>query len=85
MNTLYEQTIMEPSFAGYLMTQHRSHAHPTTYECVDAKPEHLRGMEANTEGALFYFVRTDCTGDGTTGQCPPYEADKQLTCVVCTK
>ncbi|KAF6032549.1 hypothetical protein EB796_009150 [Bugula neritina] len=72
-------------YEGYLMTNHYDHAHPTTYECVDAEPEHLRGMEADVRGALFYFVRTDCTGYGTTGQCPPYEADKQLTCVVCTK
>jgi len=69
---------------GYLMTNHYDY-HPTTYECVDAEPEHLRGMEGNTNGALFHFVRTDCSGHGTTGQCPPYEANKQLTCVVCTK
>jgi len=67
------------------MTHHYNLAHPTTYECVDAEPEHVRGMEANAGGALFYFVKTDCSGLGTTGQCPPYEADKQLTCVVCTK
>jgi len=42
-------------------------------------------MEADTRGALLYLVKADCSGHGTTGQCPPYEADKQLTCVVCTK
>jgi len=67
------------------MAGHNNHAHPTTYECVDAEPEYLRGMEKNADGALLYFVRADCYAYGTTGQCPPYETNKQLTCVVCTK
>jgi len=67
------------------MTAHNSHRHPTTYECVDQYPEYITGMSANTNGVLFYFVRTDCTENGTTAQCPPYDEKKQLTCVVCSK
>ncbi|KAF6019084.1 hypothetical protein EB796_022581 [Bugula neritina] len=47
-------------YEGYLMTAHNSHRHPTTYECVDQYPEYITGMSANTNGVLFYFVRTDC-------------------------
>jgi len=67
------------------MTQRYDHPHPTTYECVDQDPEYVNGMSGNANGALFYFVRTVCSGDGTTGQCPPYHDMKQLTCVVCSK
>ena len=42
-------------------------------------------MSSNQDGALLYFVKTDCSGSGDTGHCPPYDEDKQLTCVVCTR
>ena len=42
-------------------------------------------MSSNHDGALLYFVKTDCRGSGDTGHCPPYDEDKQLTCVVCTR
>jgi len=67
------------------MTEQYNHPHPTTYECVDQYPEYITGLSDDTNGALFFFVRTDCSGQGTTGQCPPYDANKQLTCVVCSK
>jgi len=67
------------------MTEHYTNAHPTTYECVDQYPEYVNGMGGDVNGALFYFVRTDCFGDGATAKCPPYYDKKQLTCVVCSK
>jgi len=70
---------------GYLMANFFDHPHPTTYECVDAEPEYIRVTEENPEGARLCFVKADCSGTGSTVHCPPYEADKQLTCVVCTK
>lgn len=72
-------------FSGYLMSERESHAQPSTFECVDAAPEAITGLLANTDGALFYFIRTDCSGTATTGHCPPYQANKELTCVVCSK
>lgn len=68
---------------GYLMTQLAAQA-ASTFECVDSEPEYLRGMNQDTDGALFYFVKPDCVSAGTIGQCPPYKDDWQLTCVVCT-
>jgi len=67
------------------MSERHDHPHPTTYECVDQYPEYLTGLSGNQNGALFYFVRANCLGDGPTGQCPPYLAKKQLTCIVCSK
>jgi len=67
------------------MTSRHTDAHPTTYECVDQSPEYINGMGGNANGALFWFIRTDCSGEGTTGHCPPYDDKKQLTCVVCSK
>ena len=72
-------------FEGYLMSGHHTQNHGTTYECVDKNPQYISGHSADTNGALFYFVTPDCDGLGTTGHCPPYDSNKQLTCVVCSK
>ena len=67
-------------YYGYLMSQHRSY-HPSLYECVDRDQESLPGSHANTNGALFYHVEANCNGMA----CPPYDAQKELNCVICTK
>ena len=45
----------------------------------------VNGESLNTDGALLYFIKPDCSGAQTIGHCPPYDATKQLTCVVCTR
>ncbi|XP_067931135.1 uncharacterized protein [Watersipora subatra] len=73
-------------YEGYLMTGARlDHSHMATYECVDKEPEFINGHGADTNGALLYFVKPFCSGMATTGHCPPYSEDRELTCVVCTK
>jgi len=67
------------------MSERQNHAHPATFECVDAEPEAIIGLATNTDGALFQFIRPYCSGTATTGHCPPYQANKELTCVVCSK
>ena len=59
--------------------------HPSTYECADKTPQYIAGQGADTNGALFYFIKPDCEGAGTIAHCPPYVKDCQLTCVICTK
>ena len=54
----------------------------TTFECVDAEPEYIEGESANDNGALFFFNKASCS-QGVP--CPPYDANKAITCVVCTK
>ena len=67
-------------YTGYLMTEHHTHS-KATYECVDKDAESVPGSHANTNGGLFYHVEASCNGL----PCPPYDAQKELTCAVCTK
>ena len=57
----------------------------TMFECVDSRPEYIHGQQADTQGGLLHFVTVDCEGQGTTGHCPPYKANRAVTCAVCTK
>lgn len=65
-----------------MMTEKNDHESNAAYACVDANPEIIEGMEANVNGALFFFVQANCEH---TGHCPPYINGAELTCVVCTK
>ena len=71
-------------YVGYLMSAQYNHALPTEYECVDKDAESVPGLDAIgwTQGsAIFNHVEISCNGMA----CPPYEAGKELTCVVCTR
>ena len=67
-------------YYGYLMAERHNH-HRTMYECVDQSPQSVPGSVANTNGAVFYHVEVKCNGI----PCPPYDTQKEVTCVVCTK
>ena len=68
-------------YKGYLMTGHYDYKKNTVFECVDENPESIPGSSANTNGALFHFIRSTCNGL----PCPPYVNNRAITCVVCTK
>ena len=68
-------------YKGYLMANWYNHKKSTVYECVDENPESIPGDAANTNGALFYFTLSTCNGL----PCPPYDNNRVITCVVCTK
>ena len=67
-------------YYGYLMSAHHGHKR-SLYECIDQDQESIAGSQADTNGALFYHVEATCNGM----PCPPYGAQKELDCVVCTK
>ena len=68
-------------YNGYIMTEANSH-YRSMYECVDKNPESIPGMNsASDPRALFYPVEAKCNGLS----CPPYDAEKELTCVVCSR
>ena len=67
-------------YYGYLTTEYKTH-HRSSFNCVDVDPGVLAGGTGNTNGALFYHVLSTCNGF----QCPPYEANRALSCAVCTK
>ena len=68
-------------YVGYLMADHHTHKHNAVYECVDKDSEAVPGSQDNTDGALFYHVGAVC---GVGLPCPPYVANRPITCVVCT-
>ena len=68
-------------YNGYIMTEASNHRR-SMYECVDKNPESVPGLNsASNPRALFYPVEAKCNGLS----CPPYDAEKELTCVVCTR
>ena len=68
-------------YAGYLMTEHINHRR-STYECVDKDAESVPGLDAqSSNSALLYHVEPNCAGLS----CSPYDAQKELTCVVCSR
>ena len=68
-------------YTGYLMSEHYIHRR-STYECVDKDPESVPGLDVWTAvSAIFYHVEPVCSGLS----CPPYDAEKELTCVVCSR
>ena len=52
-----------------------------TYECVDMNAESVPGSQADHSAGTLYHVEGACHGL----PCPPYDAQKELTCAVCTK
>ena len=68
-------------YTGYLMTEFYGHRR-STYECVDKDPESVSGLNAYTTNSAFFFhVEPNCGGLS----CPLYDAQKELTCVVCSR
>ena len=70
-------------YSGYLTSEGEDASvhYRSSYNCIDANPDVISSTEANTNGALFYFVKSTCNGLA----CPPYEENRILSCVVCTK
>ena len=70
-------------YYGYLMSTHifASNHYRTQFICMDRNMEALPGLQANTDGALFYHAEATCNGLS----CGPYNTEKELNCVVCTK
>ena len=68
-------------YHGYLMADHHTHKHSTSFICIDGEAEFVHGSHANRNGALLYLVEGQC---GSL-PCLPYVAGRELTCSVCTK
>ena len=68
-------------YIGYLMGEHYNNQR-STYECVDKDPDSVLGQDADSSNsAYFNHIEPDCTGIS----CGPYSAEKELTCVVCSR
>ncbi len=69
-------------YTGYLMSTAYGNINNKNYVCVDMNAKTMLGSEANTQGALLYFVTANC--DNSFMPCLPYVQNTPLTCVVCT-
>ena len=67
-------------YYGYMMTEHDSH-YRSSYSCIDVDAEPIPGTASNVDGVRFFLTATHCNGLS----CPPYENNRHLSCVVCTK
>ena len=68
-------------YYGFLMAGNSRH-HRTMFECVDRYPQSVPGSTADLDGTTFYHTEVKC---GYGIPCPPYVAQKEVMCVVCTK
>ena len=69
-------------YSGWLMADHYNHKGRNMFTCIDKDAEVIPGQQANNNGNLFYHIEVDCS---TGIPCPPYDARKEMSCVVCTK
>ena len=69
-------------YTGYLMAAHGGHRGRTLFECIDDQPESVPGLNTyDGDNALYYHVEATCN----SLSCPPYDSEKEVTCVVCTQ
>ena len=70
-------------YVGYLMADNNSHDGRSRYECVDKDPESVPGLNASGRSSpVAYFQHVESVCGGLS--CPPYYAERELTCVVCS-
>ena len=67
-------------YYGYLTANYDGH-HRSSYNCLDISPGTVPGTGASSDSAFIYYTATACNGLS----CPPYENNRILSCVVCTK
>ena len=63
------------------MAGYHGHNAASEYACVDKDDEAIIGGSADHNGVLFYSAKTVC---GSL-KCPPYSANTDVPCAVCTK
>ena len=68
-------------YSGYLMSEAAGRGVKTEFVCVDAQPDVLPGTGTDREGSELWLTEVKCDRDLP---CPPYNAEKELTCAVCT-
>ena len=70
-------------YVGYLMSEWYNLNGRSMYECVDKDPECLPGLRSDNtpRDGRFHLVEPYCDGL----ECPPYDAEKELACAVCTR
>ena len=70
-------------YTGYLMAAYHGYNGRTLFECIDHQPESVPGLDGFfvNNDARYYHVEATCN----SLSCPPYDAEKEVTCVICTR
>ena len=69
-------------YTGYLMANYHGYNGRTLFECIDHQPESVPGLDGfDNNNAFYYHVEATCN----SLSCPPYDAEKEVTCVICTR
>ena len=69
-------------YTGFLMAAPDQDNGRTLFECIDSTPQSIPGLDAwDGYNALYYHVEATCN----SLSCPPYDTEKEVTCVVCTR
>ena len=69
-------------YTGYLMAGHDGYNGRTLFQCIDHQPESVPGLDGNDVNNDYYY-HVEATCDSLS--CPPYDAEKEVTCVICTR
>jgi len=69
-------------YGGYLVSGYYGDKSATEYVCLDRRPEKVVNGDEDDDDNRLYFVESIC---GKSLACPPYVADRELACVVCSK
>ncbi|XP_064402172.1 short-chain collagen C4-like [Halichondria panicea] len=67
-------------YIGYLMSEGTAN-YRTMYICVDAGMESIPGSSGHMEASDLWHTEASCA----SLPCPPYDSEKELECVVCSK
>ena len=74
-------TNWQREYYGYLMAPHTTGDYRAAFLCVDKDPEVVAGQGHNNPLSNNpHHVEASCDGLA----CPPYDQEKEITCVVCT-
>ena len=68
-------------YKGYLMSEHRAD-YRTMFICVDDFMETIPGTSGHESLSHLFNVEASCND---VINCPPYNSEKELACVVCSK
>ena len=69
-------------YTGWLVAD-RSDVYKAMFICLDKTPDATIRTPTSLQGARMHHVEDACSSTGLP--CPPFDATKELACVVCTK
>ena len=67
-------------YYGYLYSENQG-SQRTTFICVDENAEFIAGKTGHMDGCDLWIVEASCV----SLPCPPYNAEAEMSCVVCSK